>query len=156
MNKQTVLTLRLELLWWIVTGIILLGVLFPIYNSGADFPFWKINIIFIVVFITLTRYLFLLKHTFLGYIQWAKVVVLFLCIPLIIFLIGEMHTFQQYIDEIGLDDIFAHLSLKGQVGMVNYVRSEMLLFGVGAIIAAVLTPFRMLISFWRLHNRGTV
>lgn len=156
MNKQIALSLRLEMIWWLATAILLAVILFPIHNSEANYPFWNINIIFVIVFITLTRYLFLLRHTFLGYIQWAKALVLFLCIPLIIFLVKEVHAFQLYVDEIGLNDIFAHLSLKNQIGMVNYVRSEMLLFGVGAVIAAVLTPFRMLISFWRMHNRGTV
>ncbi len=156
MNKQTSLTLRLELIWWLVTIVILAAVLFPIYNSNANYPFWIINIVFIVTFITLARYLFLLKHTFLGRLQWAKVIVLFLCIPLIIFLIREIHSFRVYIDEVGLDDIFAHLTLKNQVAMVNYVRSEMLLFGVGAVVTTILIPFRMLISFWRTYNKGTI
>lgn len=156
MNKQNTLVFRLELIWWVVTAIIIGTVLFPVYKVQPEYPFWTINIISIVTFITLTRYVFLLKYTFLGYIQWAKAVALFLCIPLIIYLISELHAFQLYLDEVGLEGIFSHLSPPDIKGMVKYVSSEMLFFTVGSIIATIIFPFRMLISFWRTHNHGTV
>lgn len=155
-EKSKALTLRLELIWWIVTALLLAGILFPIYKSKAEYPFWLSNTIFILVFVTLTRYLFFLKHTFLGYIQWLKVVVFFLCIPLVIYLLKAIYAFNDYVDRVGLEGLFEHFSWEGQSGMVDYVRTEMILFGVGSIVASVLMPFRMLISFWRMHNRGTV
>ena len=156
MEQKKSLTIRLELIWWLVTVLVLAGILFPIYKSKAEYPFWLSNAVFIVVFITLTRYLFLLKHTFLGYAQWMKVAVFFLCIPLLIYLVKAMYTFNDYVDREGLEGLFEHFSWEGQSAMVDYVRTEMILFGVGSIIVAAIMPFRMLISFWRTHNRGTV
>jgi hypothetical protein len=40
--------------------------------------------------------------------------------------------------------------------MMNYIRSEMLLFGVAGIISSVIFPFRMLMSVWRYRNQGRV
>jgi hypothetical protein len=156
MDKKLSLSIRLELVWWMATALLLAGVLFPIYKSRADYPFWITNILFVLVFITFARYIFLLKHTFLAWLQWAKVAVIILCIPLFIYQIKVMHLFQLYLDEIGLQDLFAHLSFKGQVQMTDYVQAEMLFFGAASIIVTVLLPFRMLISYWRTRNRGTV
>ena len=156
MNKKTTLHLRLELTWWVITFIILAGVLFPIYKSEANFPFWVSNSIFVVVTITIARYIFLLKYTFLANLQWLKVIVAILSIPLFIYLLDNFSFFRAIADEIGLEEIFEHLSLNGQTRMANYVRSEMLFFGAASIICSVLFPIRMVISFWRTYNRGTV
>lgn len=146
----------MELLWWLATAILLAGLLSPIYKTQAVYPFWQSNAIFILVFITLTRYFFLLKHTFLAYAQWAKAFVFVGCIPLVLLLVGRLTEFTTYVDQTGLESMFEHLSLKGQSGMANYVRNEMLFFGAGSVIISCLMPVRMLISFWRTHNRGTV
>jgi len=156
MDKKKSLSIRLELVWWIATALLLVGVLFPIYKVEADYPFWITNILFILVSVTFTRYIFLLKHTFLARHQWGKVAIIILCIPLFIYLIKVMHQFQLYLDGIGLQDIFGHLSYNGQERMTKYVQAEMLFFGAASIIVTVLLPFRMLISYWRTLNRGTV
>ncbi|MBI5916929.1 MAG: hypothetical protein HY842_16280 [Bacteroidetes bacterium] len=98
----------------------------------------------------------MLKHTFLGHIQWAKPVALILCIPLIMYSIDQMHTFTVYADEIGLEGLFKNISPESQTGMISYTQTEMLFFGVGSIIATALFPFRMVISYWRTYNRGTI
>ncbi|HHM21581.1 MAG TPA: hypothetical protein ENJ20_06110 [Bacteroidetes bacterium] len=145
----------MELIWWAVTLIAVVGVLYPIYKTGAAYPFWITNIIFIVVTFTLTRYIFLLKHTFLGFRQWAKVIVAVLCIPLFMYLLDELNLFRAIADGVELEELFDHLSLKGQTKMANYVKSEMLFFGAASVICSVLMPIRMVVSFWRTHNRGT-
>ncbi len=156
MEKRKALTLRLEIIWWIATAVLMAGILYPIYRSGADYPFWVSNSIFILAFITLTRYLFLLKHTFLGKVQWLKVAVLFLCVPLAFYLIKALFAFNDFLDRVSLEALFEDFSWEEQSSMVNYIRTEMIFFGVGSVAAAIAMPFRMLISFWRTHNRGTV
>ena len=155
MKKDTKLIIKLELLWWVATAILLVVVLFPIYSCVNSFPFWTSNIVFLLVFVTLTRYIFLLKHTMLRHLQWVKVVALVLCIPLATYIIRELHGFQVFADETGVQTLYAHLSEKSQTRMVEYTKTEMLLFGVGSLISTVIFPFRMLISFWRTYNLGT-
>ena len=138
-----------------ITAILLVAVIYPIYKSTQDFPFLISNIVCILVFITLTRHIFLLKHTFLRHLQWAKVVILVLCIPLFIYIIRELHAFETFADEIGIQSLFVQLNEESQSRMVEYTKAEFLFFGVGSLISTVIFPFRMLISFWRTHNLGT-
>jgi hypothetical protein len=155
MTKDTSLIIKSELLWWAITAILVVVVLYPIYSSVGIYPFWQPNIIYIVVFVTLARYIFLLKHTPLRFVQWVKVVALVLCIPLAFYLIKELHAFQLFTDEIGLQTLYSNLSDKSQSRLMEYTKTEMLFFGVGSVIVSVIFPFRMLISFWRTYNLGT-
>jgi hypothetical protein len=155
-ERNNLLLIRLELIWWIVTLLIVVGVLYPIYKTQADYPFWMINTIFIVVFVTVARLIFLLKYTFLAYRQWLKVVLAILCIPLFIYLLDEFSMVRAVADEIGFEEVFSHLSLEGQTSMASYVKNEMLFFGAASLICSILMPLRMLVSFWRTLNRGTV
>ncbi|MBK8563234.1 MAG: hypothetical protein IPN76_07780 [Saprospiraceae bacterium] len=155
MKKDTSLILKSELFWWITTLVVLVAVLWPIYSINVRFPFLIPNAVFILVFMTFTRYIFLLKQTPIRYAQWAKVVVFLACIPLVVYLVQEIHAFQVFADETGIQSLFQRLSDIEQSRMVEFTKTEMTFFGVGSIIATVLMPFRMLISFWRTHNHGT-
>lgn len=156
MDTQKKLALRMELIWWVFTIIVLGGVLFPIVTKITHYPFLWTNVIFVVLFITMARYIFLLKHTFLAKKQWVKFTLLFLCIPLIFWLINSLNYFQTFLDEEGVESFMPLLSLEEQSSLGRYVRSEMIFFGVGSLVSAVIFPVRMLISFWRTRNRGTV
>ena len=150
-NKWT-----LELLWWLFTLIVVVAVLFPVYSRIDRFPFWTANIVFIITFITLTRYIFLLPFTLIAKRQILKIALVFLCIPLIFYLIQQLNFFQTFLDEEGIEAVVGNLPFGQRGKMVDYVRSEMLLFGVGSIITAILFPFRMIASVWLYRNRGTV
>ncbi|MEZ4931510.1 MAG: hypothetical protein R2788_05200, partial [Saprospiraceae bacterium] len=60
MEKQKKLHIRLELIWWMITLVIIIGLFIPIYTTQKDYPFWMSNTIFVLVFITFSRYIFLL------------------------------------------------------------------------------------------------
>lgn len=64
--------------------------------------------------------------------------------------------FNNFLDIEGLQTLVTHLHVRQQSNMINYMKSEMLFFGVGSIIAGILLPFRMIVSLWRMRNRGTV
>lgn len=148
--------LQLELLWWLITALITALVVFPIYFNIADYPFYVMNIVFIVTFITISRYLFLLPYTFLARIEWLKITIVFLCIPLIFYLVQALNGFQTFLDEEGVGKLVGDMPTERQLQWTDYIRSELLLFGVGSVIASVLLPFRLLLSVWRGRNRGTV
>lgn len=150
------LQIRLELIWWLFTALVVVGVLYPIYRVLPDYQFGLTNTIFIVVLITLARYIFLLKHTFIAYRQTLKVVLFFLCLPLLFYLIAQINFFQTYLDENGTEALVGTLPFDKQKGMANYIYNEMLLFGVGSAISTVIFPLRLLRSVWLLRNRGRV
>ena len=144
---------RLELIWWLITAIAIALVLLPIYSSlGQNFPFYTVNIVFIAGFITLTRYLFLLKHTFLAERTYLKLALMFLSVPAIFLLVQEVNLFQVYVDENGAEALVGSLPRDRQLPMMAYIRNEMVLFGVGCTIAAIAFPLRMVMSLWRRYN----
>ncbi len=145
---------RFEILWWAFTLLASLVVLAPIWIWVEGYPFWADNILYIITFITLARYIFLLHHTFLANTRWPKGVLTFISIPFIFYLVQQLNGFQTFLDENGPEALVGALPLDRTIALTDYVRTEMLLFSIGAIIAAIIFPFRMLVSIWRLWNLG--
>lgn len=146
--------LRFELWWWVLTLLVVAAVLFPVFSMAPAFPFFFDNILFIVTFITLTRYIFLLPHTVLAKRQMLKLALMFLSVPFIFFLVQQLNGFQTYLDENGPEALVGALSYARTNALMSYVRSEMLLFATGSVIAAVVFPLRMVVSLWRVYNLG--
>lgn len=147
---------RLELLWWLITLLILAAVLLPIYIKVEGYPFYLLNSVYIIGFITLTRYIFFLPFTWLAHKEPWKVILFFLCIPFIFYLIQGINQFQIFLDEEGPEALIKNLQGKTLSDLTTYIRSEMLLFGVGSIISGLIFPFRLLVSVWRKRNRNSV
>ncbi|MEM8908949.1 MAG: hypothetical protein AAGD05_13975 [Bacteroidota bacterium] len=156
MDEKVALSIRLELFWWVFTLVVAFGVLYPILRTVSHYPFLLTNLVYIFVFITFTRYVFLLQHTFLAHKQVLKAIVIALSIPLIFYLISELNFFQTYLDEQGLEGFMGDIPYENRASIGSFIRNEMMLFGVGSIIIAIIFPFRMLLSLWRWKNRGTV
>ena len=148
--------IQLEFYFWVFTLVVAAGILLPILSTLPDYRFLLPNIVYIVVAITMTRYLFLLKHTFLAKRQVLKVAISLLCIPLLFYLVQALNGFQTFLDEEGPEAIVGPLAYSSRSGLMTYIRSEMLLFGVASIISAFVLPFRLILSVWRTRNRGTV
>jgi hypothetical protein len=146
----------LELVWWVVTAVLVSAIMFPIWASGADYPVNWQNIMFIVIFITLTRYMFLLKHTFLAKIQWLKVFFILITVPVFFLLLEQHNIFQTNIDNIGVEYVTKGVEDTKVLRIAHYAKSEFTFFSVGSIIALLAFMVRMLISVWRLKNKGTV
>lgn len=154
-NKDLKILVRLELVWLLVTAVILVAVIFPIYDANSDCPFLIPNFIFILTFVTFIRYIFFLKFTLIRYLQWIKVLLILVCIPLVAYIFQELNVFIRYADEIGIQSLYLDLPEGKQSVLIEYTKTEMLFFGVGSLISACVFPFRMLISFWRTYNLGT-
>ncbi len=155
MNKNKLL---LELIWWIFTAIFTAMVLYPIWSKVTVYPerINYYNLAYIVIFITLTRYMFLMKYTFLANSQIAKAIMIIAVLPIIIFSIDGIFSFRQILDNDGYAAICQGVS-DDQINAIGmYYRNEYLFFGVSAIITAIIFPFRMVVSIWRKINRGTV
>lgn len=149
MNRK----ILLELIWWIFTILVCFLVLSPIVFSTSGYHFLRVNILFVVAFITITRYVFLLPHTFLDKLTWLKVI-LVLTSPIVIFLlVQEVIRFHVFIEENGWEAVFSSPTSAKLDRFNSYVYSEMLLFGVGSVISAVLLPFRMIVSVWRERKK---
>ena len=149
--------LSLELIWIVFTFVLVILVLLPIYNAlGYSFPFYTENIIFVVAAVTFLRYIFLLRFHWLADTTYPKVVIIFLAIPVIMYLVDNLYDFQAFLDEEGIYSIMHHLDIESQRPIATYIRTEMLFFWTAATLSAILLPIRMMVSLWRQKNRGTV
>lgn len=156
MNREQSLHFRLELIWWIFTLILVAGILYPIFKEVDNYPFLVTNIIFIIVFVTFTRYIFLLKHTFIAKQQLLKIGIVMVSIPVIFMLINQVNLFQTFLDENGIEGLVGDLPYRKRENIAKFVRAEMLFFGVGSVISAFIFPIRLVVSVWRTKNKGTV
>ncbi len=154
-NRQS-LTLQLEIVWWIATAVAAWAILYPIRKAMHVWPFEWWNVAFVVVLITLARYIFLLKHTFLAKKQVLKVVLLLLMFPLTFILVIGLNSFMVFIEENTWDPLTGHLPPADKKAIEEYIWTQMLFFGAGSIIAAPVFAGRLMMSIWRTHNRGTV
>lgn len=145
-----------EVIFWIVALLVVALILLPLYIKGIPFPFYMFNIAFILIFVTFTRYIFFLRYMPFSHFTPLKMVFIFAAIPLMLFLIEGLTLFQAYNDEVGLQELVQALSLDEQTSMMKYIRTEYLFFGVSGMICTILLPFRMIISIWRVINKGTV
>lgn len=156
MSSTRHLYLQFEILWWGITILVAGALLAPIVLEVKNYPYMVINALYIVTFITVSRYIFLLHLTFLARRQRLKVALVFLSIPFIFYLIEQLNGFQDFLDTEGAITLVASMPVPSQAGMAKYIQSQMLLFGVGSIISAVIFPIRLVVSVWRNYNKGTV
>jgi hypothetical protein len=153
-EKAKSLTILLELVWWLLTCMVVLAVLYPIYKHLGFWKFTDWNILFIVVVITLTRYIFLLEHTFLAKNQRLKVILFLFMFPFGFTMIHGINKFMNYIEENSWEPITNGLTDSNKLALESYMWGEMLFFGVGSVIVCIVFMGRMLKSVWTLHNRG--
>ena len=138
------------------TAIVVIAVLYPIHKSMHVWPFQGWNIVFIITLLTLARYIFLLKHTFLAKQQEIKVALLILMFPLTFLMINGVNFFLVFIEENTWAPLTGHLPAAQKRAIEEYIWAEMLFFGVGSCIVSPAFAVRMMISVWRTRNRGTV
>ncbi|MCC7246119.1 MAG: hypothetical protein IT269_10590, partial [Saprospiraceae bacterium] len=100
--------------------------------------------------------IFLIQHTFIARQQEIKVGLIVLMFPLIFYLIGSVNEFMVYIEEKTWEPLTGHLPVQDRSAVEQYIWREMLFFGVGSIIAIPFFMGRLMLSVWRLRNRGTV
>lgn len=156
MDRSNQIKILLEFLWWGITALVVWMVLRPIYQAMYVWPFLWTNILFVVTLFTLTRYIFLLHHTFINKQQVLKIVLLLLMFPFTFLLIERVNEFMGFIEEQTWEPLTGHLPPAQQPAIEHYIWGEMLFFGVGSFIAAPAFAIRMMLSIWRTRNRGTV
>ncbi len=65
-----------------------------------------------------------------------------------------LNDFIDFYQEYGIYAYLQHLPLKKQYSLGDYIFGEYIFFGVLAVISSILLPIRLLISVWRVYNKG--
>ncbi|HJW29192.1 MAG TPA: hypothetical protein VJ508_08055 [Saprospiraceae bacterium] len=145
--------LTVELLWWVFTLIVIGIVMLPIWNDVPSFPFTIQNILLIIFFVTFTRYIFFLHLTLIARAKWIKVAIIASALLFLFITATAMIDFRNFMDEQGLQTLVDHLDVEAQTRKMNYIKHEMIFFGVGSLITGFMLPLRMIRSLWRMWNK---
>ena len=148
--------LLLELVFWLISFLLIALLLLPIYTKVYDYQFYGLNIITTLIAFHFIRSIFLLKHMWFSHHTKVKVVCFFLCIPVLLYLIDAIYNFQSFRDNTGVTSLVGHLPLEDQLGISTYIIRMTMISWISAVIATVVFPIRLLKSVWLLRNRGTV
>lgn len=146
----------LEVIWWIITLVVVILVTLPILSNGIDFVLLPMNILMIVVFINFSRMVFFWQLNPFSRIRALRYVLFILCIPLIIYSIGALNDFQILLDDYGVYNLVESAPKDKRIPLAKFIRNEFFFFGVGAVISSFALALRLVISSWRQKNRKTV
>ena len=143
----------LEVLWWAFTLVLAALVIAPIYVQVPHFPFFLPNFVYVVVAVTMTRYMFFLDISWLRDKIALQAAISLAVIPLIFWMGQWFNYFIIHFDENGPDILVKHLSGDWRAIMDEYMHAEYRLFGVWAIVACVVIPFRLLYNAWVRYRK---
>ena len=151
--------LTMELIWWLITAIVVTIVVQPLWKEFVKYDFIYELIMFIIIVITYTRYLFFIKYTFLAHAQIVKVILIFGSLPFIFYLWQVFFNYQSFLEKqmegmIEFKIYFrSDISFKERSQTLNYLSYYYKFFGWSSIFAVFISPFRLLVSFWRVYNK---
>lgn len=141
-----------EIVWNIFICLVCFFIVWPIVQAVSDYPFLWVNIAFIIIFLSFSRYIFFLKYTYLSKSYIYKLLLLTISGLLFFLLFYSFTNFRNFMDEQGLQSLFEHLSAEENFKLTRYVKGETIFFGVGSILVSAMLPVRLLISVWRQYN----
>lgn len=147
---------KIEIIWWIITAVILVVVMLPIYTKAPDFPFIPSNLLYIIVAITYTRYIFLLRYTPIAWSIPFKIIFPVSALLITFMFAGGLMELQRLLDEEGFLFFLGHLTGNEASSMAKYIHAEFFFFGVASVICSIILAFRMIISIYRQINKDTV
>jgi len=144
---------QFEIFSWIFSLGICALFLIPVYfKSGENYKFYIPNVVSIVVFIIFTRTIFLLGYTFFARYNWLRFVLVFLPIPIFMYLPDSLYEFQRFVDENGTIAFIKGASEMSDYEFGRFIKYQFMFFCVGALVANFAMPLRMIVSFWRTTN----
>lgn len=143
-----------ELLWWAFTLVLAGLILLPVYSQLPDFPYLWPNFVYVLVAITLTRYLFFLRISWLRDRLLVQAGIGILLLPLIFWMVQYLNDFITFFDENGPDVLVKNLERDLGKVMQRYLQAEYRFFAIWAIVAALLTPLRLLFNVWSRYRAG--
>ena len=142
----------IELFAFLASATVAVLVVLPIYSAAIPFDFMEFNLLFVIVGLTFSRYIFYLNIHPLRRSRIFKVLIIF-SVPFLFFpLLEGMHSFLQFNDTEGLQSILTHLPYKQQSGYMRYIRLEYLFFGVVALAGSFFVIVKMIRSLWRQYK----
>jgi hypothetical protein len=145
-----------ELLSILIT-VIFAGVLVWVINENIiRYDFVTINFLSIALFLTFSRYILLLKYTPFAFNAWVKVILLFSAIPLFFYFLDGIYEFLKMLDEEGIEPFVNSDNADFRWNFAKFTKYQFLFFITATLCTLFMMPVRMIVSIWRVRNKGTV
>lgn len=148
--------LLVEFIWWVLTAAVVIAVMMPIWTKTTNYPFVKINIIFIVAAVTFFRLIFYLRFSPIARLQYIKLALIFICIPAVFLLANNLNFYITHLDEYSTSQYLGHLSLEDQRQIASYIKTQMVFIGTASVLSGAILPFRLVSSIWNQKNKGKI
>ena len=145
-----------ELIWWVITAVIVTVIMYPIWADFSIFKFNLTNTLFVACFVTFVRYAFFLKYTYLAHWEKGKIMIVLFSIAIMGTLAFQIQDFNVWYDNGDPDILLKTVKASKREGLLEYIKTEFLFFAVAGIISVIFLAGRLLHSVWRLRNRGIV
>lgn len=134
---------------WLFTILVSAAFILPIINNNIPFPFLEYNLFYAILGLTLFRYIVFWHLHPLADSKPFKVILICI-VPLSIFVLIEgVHSFVEYNDQVGLQEILGHLTADKFNFFMPYIRIEYLIFGMMSFLGSLLLIVKMIRSIWR-------
>jgi hypothetical protein len=159
LGKENTGKIVMEVVWWLITMIVVWMVTNPLWIQFVDNTYINKLILYIIVLITYTRYLFLLKYTFLAHFQVMKFILIFISLPFVFYLINGFFAYKDFLDKqnqgmIEYNSFFREgITSEEKYATLAYLSKTYSFFAISAVIVVVYSPFKLLVSYWRVYNK---
>ncbi len=155
MQKRTQYQILIELIWMTLICFACFGVLYPITSKG-EYKFTFINLFFISVSMMYTRFIVLYKDIFFLQNKWVRVFIFlinFHCMIWSAIRLQDMVPIWEGQNIFGyMHQLYNEMALENRNWLLNYLRNEILFFGIATIVLAAILNVRILISFFRKNS----
>jgi hypothetical protein len=152
--KKKLLILIKEILWLLITGMLITAVLYPIYLK-IDYLYWRINAFFIFVTITYFRYSVTFRSLPFLRPGWIRFVLFTFNLSLFIYMMHQEQKFVSlgdnfYTEDFGFPKVIMYDNVKLQ--LFKYLNTELMVFGTGSLIMISAFQMRLIISYWQYYK----
>lgn len=132
-----------------------IAVLWPVFSNGVDYIFYFHNILLIILSALYVRYIFFLEFTWIKNTIIPKLILMFAGIFSAVYSYYILNKFTGFYNENGIYHALNSMELSKQYLLGNYIYRQFIFFASFTIVTGIIIPVRMLISVWRVFNKGT-
>lgn len=145
----------IALLWLLLLILLPIAVLWPVFSNQVDYLFYFDNILFITLSVLFLRYIFFLKFTWIKNTIIPKLILLFAGIVSAVYSYYILNKFTGFYNDNGIYHSLDTMELSKQYFLGNYIYRQFIFFASFTIVTGLILPIKMLVSVWRVFNKGT-
>ena len=154
-NKENLYHFIREILWLLITAMVIYAVLYPITSKLDYYIYWKINATFIFLAITYFRYATTFKSLAFLKPSWVRFILFAVNLSLFIVLAQSEQKLISladnfYVEEFGIPKVMMNAIMKRD--FIKYVYTETVFFATASLVMLSAFQIRLIISYWQYYK----